>query len=94
MKFHWKEEEELSEVLEEVTGGFCIVLYNDDVNTFDHVIDCLIKYCKHSPEQAEQCAILVHFKGKCPVKQGSSEELAPICESLCQHMLSAKMEEL
>ena len=47
-----------------------IVLYNDDVNTFDHVIDTLIRVCQHSSEQAEQCAILVHYKGKCTVKTG------------------------
>ena len=48
-----------------------IVLCNDDVNTFDHVIDTLIRVCQHSSEQAEQCAILVHYKGKCTVKTGS-----------------------
>jgi ATP-dependent Clp protease adaptor protein ClpS len=93
MRFSWTKEEELTEVQDDVSGGYCIVLYNDDVNTFDHVISCLVRYCKHTPEQAEQCAVLVHFKGKCPVKQGSSEELVPICESLCKQMLSAKIEE-
>ena len=48
-----------------------IVLYNDDVNTFDHVIDTLIRVCNHTSEQAEQCAILVHYKGICTVKTGS-----------------------
>ena len=54
-----------------------IVLYNDDVNTFDHVIDTLVRVCKHTPEQAEQCSILVHYKGKCTVKTGGYEELIP-----------------
>lgn len=45
-----------------------IVLFNDDVNTFDHVIDTLIRVCDHTTEQAEQCAILVHYTGKCTVK--------------------------
>ena len=45
-----------------------IILYNDDGNTFDHVIECLIKICKHESEQAEQCAYIVHYKGKCFVK--------------------------
>ena len=70
-----------------------IILYNDDVNTFDHVINCLIKYCKHTPEQAEQCAMLVHFKGKCAVKSGSETELLPICSALTDKGLSAVLEE-
>lgn len=68
-----------------------IVLYNDDVNTFDHVIDCLIKYCQHEPEQAEQCAILVHYKGKCTVKTGTIDELKPQCSALLEAGLSAEI---
>ena len=45
-----------------------IILYNDDVNTFDHVIRTLIEVCEHTPEQAEQCSLIVHYKGKCSVK--------------------------
>ena len=69
-----------------------IVLYNDDVNTFDHVIECLIRYCKHSLNQAEQCATIVHYNGKCAVKNGSYDELKPICEALLENGLSAKIE--
>jgi len=69
-----------------------IVLYNDDVNTFDHVIECLIRYCKHSLNQAEQCATIVHYNGKCSVKNGSYDELKPICEALLENGLSAKIE--
>mgnify|MGYP000859382660 CR=1 FL=1 len=68
-----------------------IVLYNDDVNTFDHVIDTLIRVCKHTAEQAEQCAILVHYKGKCTVKTGSFEELKPQCTQLLEAGLSAEI---
>lgn len=68
-----------------------IVLYNDDVNTFDHVIDTLIRVCKHSSEQAEQCAILVHYKGKCTVKTGSFDELKPQCTQLLEAGLSAEI---
>ena len=68
-----------------------IVLYNDDVNTFDHVIDTLIHVCKHSSEQAEQCAILVHYKGKCTVKTGSFDELKPQCTQLLEAGLSAEI---
>lgn len=68
-----------------------IVLYNDDVNTFDHVIDTLIRVCSHTSEQAEQCAILVHYKGKCTVKTGSFDELKPQCTSLLEAGLSAEI---
>ena len=68
-----------------------IVLYNDDVNTFDHVIDTLIRVCQHTSEQAEQCAILVHYKGKCSVKTGSFDELKPQCAQLLEAGLSAEI---
>ena len=68
-----------------------IVLYNDDVNTFDHVIDTLIRVCDHTPEQAEQCSIIVHYKGKCTVKTGEYKELAPQCTQLLEAGLSAEI---
>jgi len=68
-----------------------IVLYNDDVNTFDHVIDTLIAVCNHTSEQAEQCALLVHYKGKCTVKTGVYDELKPQCSQLLQAGLSAEI---
>jgi ATP-dependent Clp protease adaptor protein ClpS len=68
-----------------------IVLYNDDVNTFDYVIDTLIYACDHTPEQAEQCSILVHYKGKCTVKTGSYDDLEPRCSKLLQAGLSAEI---
>jgi ATP-dependent Clp protease adaptor protein ClpS len=80
------------DVLENISNNNEIVLYNDDVNTFDHVIDTLIKVCKHTGEQAEQCAILVHYKGKCTVKTGSYDELKPQCSSLLEAGLSAEIE--
>jgi ATP-dependent Clp protease adaptor protein ClpS len=69
-----------------------IILYNDDVNTFDHVINTLISVCDHSLEQAEQCSLIVHYKGKCGVKSGSYSELKPICTKLLQAGLSAEIE--
>ena len=66
-----KQSEELL-LAEKVVKQNEIVLFNDDVNTFDHVIDTLIYACDHVPEQAEQCAILVHYKGKYTVKIGKS----------------------
>jgi ATP-dependent Clp protease adaptor protein ClpS len=68
-----------------------IILFNDDVNTFDHVINTLIRVCNHTNEQAEQCAILVHYTGKCTVKTGVLEELKPQCTSLLDAGLSAQI---
>lgn len=68
-----------------------IVLFNDDVNTFDHVIETLVDVCNHSYEQAEQCSILVHYKGKCTVKTGLYDDLKPRCTKLLQAGLSAEI---
>ena len=76
---------------EEVTKQNEIVLHNDDVNTFDHVIDTLVYACEHTPEQAEQCAIIVHYKGKCTVKTGAYDDLEPRCSLLLQAGLSAEI---
>ena len=69
-----------------------IVLFNDDVNTFDHVIDTLIAACEHTPLQAEQCAMIVHYKGKCTVKSGSYDDLKPRCSKLLDAGLSAEIQ--
>jgi ATP-dependent Clp protease adaptor protein ClpS len=74
------------------TEGFQLILYNDDFNTFDFVIESLIKVCKHDPVQAEQCTYLVHYKGKCSVKRGSYEALEPMCTALLERGLTAEIE--
>ena len=68
-----------------------ILLYNDEVNTFDHVIDSLCKYCDHDTVQAEQCAWIVHNNGKCLVKSGAYDDLLPICNALKDNGLSAQI---
>lgn len=68
-----------------------IVLFNDDVNTFDHVIQTLVDACNHTYEQAEQCSLLVHYKGKCTVKTGPYDDLKPRCSKLLQAGLSAEI---
>ncbi|TGD59044.1 ATP-dependent Clp protease adaptor ClpS [Flavobacterium humi] len=78
-------------VLEAVGINNEIVLYNDDVNTFDHVIETLIRVCNHDELQAEQCALLVHYKGKCTVKTGAFDELKPQCTQLLEAGLSAEI---
>lgn len=87
-------EEEISEeLLVEPQSEFEheIILYNDDVNTFEHVIQTLIIVCDHTPEQAEQCSLIVHYKGKCAVKSGSYQELEPMCIKLLAAGLSAEI---
>ena len=79
------------DVQEEQSQFHEIILYNDDVNTFDFVIESLIKVCDHSPIQAEQCTYLVHFKGKCAVKSGEYKELEPKCSKLLELGLSAEI---
>ena len=83
-----QEEIELAELK---VNEYQIVLFNDDVNTFDHVVETLIRVCNHTPEQAEQCSIIVHYKGKCAVKTGSYEELKPRCTQLLQADLSVEI---
>jgi ATP-dependent Clp protease adaptor protein ClpS len=78
-------------VLEQIGVNHEIILYNDEVNTFDHVIETLIRVCNHEELQAEQCAILVHYTGKCAVKTGSFDELKPQCSALLDAGLSAEI---
>ena len=85
-----KYQEEL-DFLSEQTTAYEIILYNDDVNTFDHVINTLIYACDHEENQAHQCALLVHYKGKCSVKSGDYKDLEPRCSKLLQAGLSAEI---
>lgn len=75
--------------LEEEQELRSLVVYNDDINTFEHVIQTLIDVCEHEPEQAEQCTLLIHYKGKCAVKNGTFEELAPRCSAIHDRGISA-----
>ncbi len=86
-------EKELEEVLleEETVNQNEIVLFNDNVNTFDHVIENLIHVCEHNPEQAEQCSLIVHYNGKCTVKNGEYTYLKPKCTQLLEAGLSAEI---
>lgn len=86
----WKEEQETDVTVSEEKKRI-LVLHNDDVNTFDFVIQSLILICDHTPEQAEQCTWLVHFKGKCDVKSGSYDFLEPMCVELLHRGLSAEI---
>lgn len=85
--------DEMVDVLEviETTDLMDLVVFNDDVNTFDHVINTLKKVCKHTQEQAEQCTMLIHYKGKCTVKNGSFEFLKPMRDGICEAGIDARI---
>ena len=74
-------------------SGCSLVLWNDDVHTFDYVIKALVHICRHTEEQAEQCAILVHCHGKCAVKHGSYSELLPMHQALLDKQLTSEIQE-
>ncbi|MCA6066152.1 ATP-dependent Clp protease adaptor ClpS [Chryseobacterium sp. RG1] len=78
-------------VLDDLDEVYKLVLHNDDIHTFDYVIDSLIEICKHTLEQAEQCTMLVHFKGKCTVKTGSLDLLKPMHEKLLSRELTSEI---
>ena len=68
-----------------------LVIYNDDVNTFEWVIATLIEVCSHTSEQAEQCTLIIHYKGKCSVKEGEYEELIFMRNEICRRGISAEI---
>ncbi len=77
------------ETIDGITTGADLIIYNDDVNTFEHVIECLVRICNHDFIQAEQSATIIHYKGKSIVKTGTYGELAAMCQALCDEGLSA-----
>lgn len=80
------------EVKEDVSDINALVIHNDDVNTFDFVIETLMKVCNHDALQAEQCTHLIHFKGKCKVKEGEFPALKPLCEAILDRGIQATIE--
>lgn len=84
--------EELVEVAVETALDSRLILFNDDVNSFDFVIEALIKVCGHDAIQAEQCTVIVHYKGKCCVKEGEYDNLEPMCVALLDRGLSAEIQ--
>ena len=69
-----------------------LILFNDDINSFEFVIESLIDICEHDPMQAEQCAMIAHYKGKCPVKTGSFSELKPKLDEMSRRGLTVTIE--
>lgn len=88
--YNYEEEVELLEEVD-VVDDKNLVVFNDDVNTFDHVINTLVKVCRHTVEQAEQCAWIIHYKGKCTVKTGSLIDLKPKKEAICEAGIDARV---
>lgn len=72
--------------------GCSLIVWNDEVNTFEWVIETLIQVCGHSHEQAEQCSYFIHFKGKYAVKQGAYDELKPMCDAITERGIGATVE--
>ena len=89
MEQYFQEEEADVLVLEKEVESRNLLVYNDEVNTFEWVIETLVDVCKHSWEQAEQCSLLIHHKGKCSVRHGSYEDLKPLKEAICERGISA-----
>ncbi len=85
-------EKELTDTATQEDRENHLVVYNDDVNTFDYVITLLMQVCDHDFLQAEQCTLLIHYKGKCEVKTGSFEDLEPRCTTLLEAGLSAEIQ--
>jgi ATP-dependent Clp protease adaptor protein ClpS len=90
----WEEDADVA-VLDDVDSGLPahIVVYNDDHNTFEWVIQCFVEVLRHTSEQAEQLSLIIHFKGKATVKTGSKKELMPLREQLADRGLAAVIEE-
>ncbi len=79
------------ELKEQVVKEHVLVLFDDNVNTFDHVIELLVKVCNHDTIQAEQCATLVHYTGKCAIKKGAFKELTIMGEILADSGLTVEI---
>ncbi len=86
--------EQDTDLLTETAPYYSLVVWNDDVNTFDWVIEALIEICQHTQEQAEQCALFIHTKGKYAVKNGSYEVLKPQCDAITERKIGATIEVL
>jgi ATP-dependent Clp protease adaptor protein ClpS len=86
----WQEEEQ--DVITELTSSHSLIVWNDEVNTFEWVIETLIKICNHTTEQAEQCAMLIHTQGKYAVKKGDYETLKPMCDAITERGIGATIE--
>jgi ATP-dependent Clp protease adaptor protein ClpS len=91
VKPHYEED---SDVLTSLDEPYSLIVWNDEVNTFEWVIETLVEVCGHTAEQAEQCAYIIHFQGKYAVKQGSYDDLKPQCDAITDRGIGATLEVL
>jgi ATP-dependent Clp protease adaptor protein ClpS len=80
------------DVLTDFSDPFQLIVWNDEVNTFEWVIESLMEVCGHKYEQAEQCAYLIHYKGKYSVKNGDYDTLKPMCDAITDRGIGATLE--
>ncbi len=85
----FREETDVLDATEEICS---LILWNDDVNTFEWVIETLVEICGHSNEQAEQCAMIIHSKGKYAVREGAYDILKPMCDAITERGIGATIE--
>ncbi|HVF81159.1 MAG TPA: ATP-dependent Clp protease adaptor ClpS [Flavisolibacter sp.] len=83
---------QMEEVVTKTASPFQIIVWNDDVNTFEWVIETLMDICGHTHEQAEQCAYIIHYTGKYGVKNGTYDDLRPMCDAILDRGISATLE--
>lgn len=83
-----------TDLLAEVIEPFSLIVWNDEVNTFEWVIETLVEVCGHSYEQAEQCSYIIHYQGKYAVKQGAYDDLKPMCDAITDRGIGATIEVL
>jgi ATP-dependent Clp protease adaptor protein ClpS len=91
VKPHYEED---TDVLTSLDEPYNLIVWNDEVNTFEWVIETLVEVCGHTAEQAEQCAYIIHFQGKYAVKQGSYDDLKPQCDAITDRGIGATLEVL
>lgn len=89
IKTDYKEETDVLTIQEDLCN---LIVWNDEVNTFEWVIETLMEVCGHSHEQAEQCSYIIHFRGKYAVKQGSYDDLKPQCDAITERGINATIE--
>lgn len=80
------------DVLTSIEDPCCLIVWNDEINTFEWVIETLIEVCGHSQQQAEQCSYIIHFQGKYAVKEGAYDDLKPMCDAITERGIGATVE--
>jgi ATP-dependent Clp protease adaptor protein ClpS len=88
------EQQQWDDVLTDLEDPCNLIVWNDEINTFEWVIETLVEVCNHSHEQAEQCAYIIHYQGKYAVKNGAYDDLKPMCDAITDRGIGATIETL